>query len=366
MKNVTLLLPVAGRSSRYPNMRPKWLLTHPRGTFMLTEAIRGLQPSEFKQIVIVALQTQEEDYRFKENVVQELKTTYTINNVEIILLKDETTSQPETVYQGITRANIQGKVLVKDSDNVFTLTSDYEQNFVAVGDLAKTGPLEAGNKSYVQINENIVHEKRVSAIIEKQVISNFFCCGGYFFTDANQFCEYFNKHKGEKGLFISHIIHSMLQDKVLFGVEQATGFEDWGTLEDWQAYVEKFATLFVSLDGVIVHDSHQYFDPKWGTTEALKRNSLVLNKLYDTGKVHILITTSRPELQRKQTEEQLRKLGIKYHSVVMGLPHASKQILINNFSQQTMYKAAVSMNLRTNDDRLDEMLASLMNANKRK
>ena len=34
-----LLLPIAGRSSRFPNMKPKWLLTHPNGNFMIDESI---------------------------------------------------------------------------------------------------------------------------------------------------------------------------------------------------------------------------------------------------------------------------------------------------------------------------------------
>ena len=33
MKN--LILPVAGQSSRYPNMRPKWLITMPDGKLMI-------------------------------------------------------------------------------------------------------------------------------------------------------------------------------------------------------------------------------------------------------------------------------------------------------------------------------------------
>ena len=33
MKN--LIIPVAGQSSRFPNMRPKWLMTMPDGSIML-------------------------------------------------------------------------------------------------------------------------------------------------------------------------------------------------------------------------------------------------------------------------------------------------------------------------------------------
>ena len=37
MKN--LILPVAGQSSRYPNMRPKWLITMPDGKLMIEKSV---------------------------------------------------------------------------------------------------------------------------------------------------------------------------------------------------------------------------------------------------------------------------------------------------------------------------------------
>ena len=35
----TLILPVPGRSSRFPGMRPKWLLTMPDGKLMLEKHV---------------------------------------------------------------------------------------------------------------------------------------------------------------------------------------------------------------------------------------------------------------------------------------------------------------------------------------
>jgi len=35
----TLLLPVAGKSARYPGMRPKWLLTMPNGKLMIEQSV---------------------------------------------------------------------------------------------------------------------------------------------------------------------------------------------------------------------------------------------------------------------------------------------------------------------------------------
>ena len=44
----SLIIPVAGKSSRYPGMRPKWLLTMPDGKLMLEKSIELFEP-KFKR-----------------------------------------------------------------------------------------------------------------------------------------------------------------------------------------------------------------------------------------------------------------------------------------------------------------------------
>ena len=39
---MNVILPVAGKSSRFPNVRPKWLLTNPNGNLMVVDSIIGL------------------------------------------------------------------------------------------------------------------------------------------------------------------------------------------------------------------------------------------------------------------------------------------------------------------------------------
>lgn len=358
MNDATLFLPVAGRSSRYAGMRPKWLLTHPNGTFMLTEAIRGLDPAAFQRIVVVALEAHEKDCHFTDVLIDEIDKTYGIpaDRITVQLLKYDTANQAETVAKGIIGADIQGKVLIKDSDNYFRFTADYNRNTVAVVDLASAGAIESANKSYAIFDDIGV----MTRIVEKRVVSNYFCSGGYCFANAADFVQYYELLKDDKKLFISHIIQRMLDDHHQFVAEVAEDFEDWGTLTDWRRYKNKFATIFINLDGIIVLDSSKHSTPKWGTTEALRRNVIAINKLHDSGKVKIIITSSRDQDFRPQTEEQLRKNGVRYHSMIMGLPYACRQILVNDFSMHTAYDAASAINTRTNDDRLDEMLAFLV------
>ena len=51
----TLILPVAGRSSRYGLSRPKWLLTMPSGELMFEYSISKLDFKNFSKILLVCL-----------------------------------------------------------------------------------------------------------------------------------------------------------------------------------------------------------------------------------------------------------------------------------------------------------------------
>ncbi len=58
----TLILPVAGRSSRFPNMRPKWLLTMPDGKLMIEKSVEQIDLAVFDRVVIVCLKEHLEKY----------------------------------------------------------------------------------------------------------------------------------------------------------------------------------------------------------------------------------------------------------------------------------------------------------------
>ncbi len=359
MDKITLLLPVAGRSSRYPGMRPKWLLTHPHGTLMLTEAIRGLNPSRFTRIVIVALDAHERDFGFSTSIIKEISREYDLapNCVEVILLPHETQSQPETLAEGIRLAQIRGPVLVKDSDNYFSFPNLPDSNAVGVIDLNKSKPVLVGNKSYIRPGL----DGNIDGIVEKQVVSHLFCCGAYYFQSAIAFCDHFARLKeGGKDLYPSSVIQSMLDSGEQFQAVEAHDFMDWGTLQDWLRFKDDYATVFIELDGIVVMDSHQHFEPHWGTTEALRRNAIAINRMHDTGKVEVILISSRKAEFEQITIDQLRKNSIHYHRLLMGLPFGCRRILVGGFSEHTSYEAAQSINLRANDDRLDELLFRLM------
>lgn len=338
-------------------MKPKWLLVHPRGTLMLTESIRGIEPKNFDQILIIALKSHEEDFQICNAIETELIEEYGLEKgvIKFVLLEQDTKSQPETVYEGIRLAGIAGQIFVKDADNYFTMKNMPEGNFVAVSDLAKCEPLVLGDKSYVQVARQ-GNKQAISSIIEKKIISGIFGSGGYAFKDAAEFCANFEKLKGKEPLYISSIIQQMICSARVFDAVEADNFEDWGTLYDWVRFKKKYATLFVELDGVLVLDSGKYFEPKWGSTEALRRNVATINSAYDSGKREVIVISSRKEDYRRITEEQMAKNNIKYHKLLLGISTGCRRILVSGFSESTPFPAAIAVNIKADDDRLDELL----------
>jgi hypothetical protein len=80
---------------------------------------------------------------------------------------------------------------------------------------------------------------------------------------------------------------------------------DWGTIREWDAYKRQYSTLFVDLDGTLVVNAGRHSQPGWGETEGIAENVAAINALYDTGKVQIVITTSRDPGVRATTLAQL-------------------------------------------------------------
>lgn len=353
----SLILPVAGASRRFPNMRPKFLLTHPSGCFMLTESIRGLSPSSFKKIVIIALKDHENKYRFTKGIIKEIQEQYNISekHINIVLMNNLTKSQAESVYVGLKESNIRGSILIKDCDNYFDLNTDSltEKNFVAVGDLNKEKEINPGNKSYVALGSNGTIEN----IVEKEIINNLFCAGAYYFNRVDDYYSSYKEVKKYKYLYISHIIYNMLINKNIFFTEQIKGYIDWGTKSDWKKFINKYGTIFVDLDGVLVYNSGKNFVPKWGETDALQKNVNCINKLYESGRVKIIITTAREKKNKNTTIKQLKKCSIKFHDLYMGLPHG-KRILINDYSSTNSYPSAIAINIKRDNNSLFELLSS--------
>jgi len=351
-----LIMPMAGRSTRFNLDRPKWMLTDPSsGTYMALASLKGLNLDTFKKLYFVFLKKHQDEFNFKVGFTNELSRMGISDKSELIFLMNETASPAQTVYEAIKQGNIQGSILVKDSDSYFELESQGDENFVAYESLENTEIIDAKSKSYLKIDQFGI----VNNIVEKKVISSKFSVGGYGFISAANFSEIYLTMKKKTGeLYISDIIFEMILTGIKFRGVETHGYEDWGTLESWKIYCNSFKTLFVDIDGTLVENSSLLFYPYLGEGKPIQENIDVLNAHFELGKTQIILTTSRPEFCRHETELEMKKIGIKYNQLVMGLQH-SVRVLINDFSTSNNYPTSVAINVPRNSNNLSKYLGSV-------
>jgi len=346
----SLIIPIAGKSSRFPNTRPKWMLTHPKsGLFMGIESIRGINLEFFDKIYFVALKKHQDEYSFEKGFKQELEDLNLLSKTELIYLNKETSSQSETVYKAIIENDIHGFITIKDSDNYFNCELIDTANKVSYYNLHKTSNINPSNKSYIKLDENNI----ITNIVEKSIISPTFSIGGYSFNSAKDFVDSFEEIKDLEGeCYISNIIYNMmLNDKIFYG-QPCSEYKDWGTVEDWNRYKSTYNTLFVDIDGTLVENTSYKFPPYIGNGKPLVKNIKWLRKLFNEGKTQIVLTTSRPQEYMQETIVELFEKEIPYDKLIMGLNH-SKRTVINDYANSNPYPSCNSINIERNSDNLN-------------
>ena len=347
----SLIIPMAGKSSRFPNMRPKWMLTHPKqNRFMVIESISGLNLEFFDKVYFVALKEHEDTYQFSNGLLTEIAQLGIEDKAEIIYLDEQTSSQSETVYEAIKKKEIEGFIFIKDSDNYYECELSSTNNQVVFVDLNENENINAKGKSYIEVDENNI----LTNIVEKKIISSKFCCGGYGFSSTEQFCETFESLQDIEGeCYVSHIIFEMMLEGHNFHSTSSSNYKDWGTLKEWKEYKKTYKTIFCDIDGTLVTNTSHQFPPFIGEGNPLQGNINYLRKLFDSERVYIVLTTSRPENYRQITIDELKYKGIPYHNLLMGLPH-SQRVIVNDFADSNPFPSCVAINIARNSEDLEK------------
>ena len=109
--------------------------------------------------------------------------------------------------------------------------------------------------------------------------------------------------------------------------------------------MEKKNTYFVDIDGTIF--VYRPFN-EYKTTEVqvIKSSKQFLQKVRDEGHM-IILTTARPEDLREHTEYELKKSGIPYHQLVMGIERGPRY-LINDMDPNKPGERAIAINVIRN------------------
>lgn len=340
----TLIIPCAGRSSRFPGTKPKWMLTHPSGCLMVEKALSGINLEKFSRVVITIVKPHVEKYDADLVLRQAFGS-----NVELCILDDFTSSASETIYQTIQKAGITGDIVIKDCDNFvsFNLSFPVKNSIVGLNLNSKDAYVgNVANKSFLILNE----QSLVESIVEKKIVSNTICLGVYCFESAEIFCKAFeilSKKEEIKELFVSYIVQYLLSkhdSPVEFKYIEACGYCDWGTLKDWKEYQSNYSTVFIDFDGVLVKNYGKYGRKNWDNELVpLDANLKALASYYAKGH-QLVVTTARPECYRQTIVQVLKNYGIVPHAIVCGLNHASR-VLINDFAATNPYPSAVAISM---------------------
>lgn len=342
----TLILPIAGRSSRFPGMRPKWMLAAPTGRLMLELSLQSVPDWRHRRVVIGALREHLEALGGEGAIRRALGT-----HPEIVAFDEVTKGPAMTVAEIVKRAEIEGPIFIKDCDSWFNAEENLFENLVCVTDLRRTPRVRnVPGKSFVHLNETGV----VTGIFEKVVCSNYISVGGYGIRSAGLFIDAYQRlvrdHiEGEP--FVSHVLFEAMRQGEVFRGVSVSNYEDVGTAEAWQEFRHRSSVYVVDLDGVIFRNAGAYIPPLWSDPDVpLVENVEAVRKLISSG-AQIVFMTARPDAYRVKTEDSLRSLGLSWHQIVFGVNHA-RRVIINDFAPSNPYPSAVALNLPRNSDTL--------------
>ena len=347
-----LLLPVAGRSSRFPGLRPKWLITLPNGQLMIERSLSGLRLENINEIVIIMLS--EHKKYINPNQIKDLISDLVSSEIKINIfeLDKQTISQPETIASYLKSSNEDFSFFVKDCDNYFEFTPKPD-NVVSFVELSSLNLVAASAKSYIRFNKF----NEIELIAEKSVISDKFCCGGYGFKSSKDFLENYNLLGGGSNpdLYVSHIIQKSLLNGATFYAYEANGYEDYGTSQEYFEYIKDVRSIFCDFDGVLVINSSKFASPPWQYNPNKNNLKSIANYLKKSPFSKLIITTSRPKNQKQNIINFLTSYEIECSEVITDLPHAPR-VLINDFSKSNPYPTSQAINLVRDSNNLKDYL----------
>ncbi len=227
----TLILPCAGRSSRFPNLPPKWMLQNDYPESMLEMVIDSMT-QEFEQIIVTITSEQQEKWKAFDYLNSRLKW-----GADIVMLDNPTRSASQTVYETLKQSLVDGPIVIKDCDCAVGYNSANFNNYIVGLKVKKdSGIKRLEAKSFIKKNDDNIIED----IIEKRMVSNDICVGAYA-CEADKYCGAYEDivdsdvFLGGQEAYVSHIFSYMiLSESAIFSYIEADSFVDWGTLEDWE------------------------------------------------------------------------------------------------------------------------------------
>jgi hypothetical protein len=346
----TLLLPCAGKSARYPGVRPKWMLTLPQGELALARAAASVPRDAYNRIVAAIRAEHEERY----GAVALLKRVFG-KNIDVVVLDSDTQGPADTVAQMIRRARVAGAMAIKDADSFFDPAPLPDTGFVALSDVRANPQMSnVGAKSFAVVNENGL----VVEMIEKSLASNYVSVGLYGFADATAYLDTFAavaRANETSEIFVSQVMNRAIAGGQVMSPLLVSNFIDVGTLPDWRRYVRARGSIVTDLDGVVFQNHSAYFAPFWDDEDiSIAENVEALLAWQEQG-TQLIFMTARPEAYREKTQRALTALGLVPHALIMGCNHG-RRFLVNDHAATNPYPSAIAVSVERNSANLADYL----------
>lgn len=314
----TLIVPCMGR--KIINGIPQYLNRHPNGKLLIERSIEGVYSKEYEKVYVVILSSDNDEYNAKSIIVEEAKDY----PLEIITLDKMTSGPAETVYQCIKIANIDGCIVVKDSDNFLKTDAVPAGNFVAGLDLNSwdRDVHNLRNKSFLIVNE----QGNLLDIIEKQVRSDVICLGLYGFKKASDFVNAYERLNDVSypisSLYLSHIISYLIgYSGRVFRYVKSLEYENWGDERLWKDMQRDYALYFIDLDNILGSNC---------TISNSNKNKLLA--LQSRGAAFVGYTVKNEDFKISALKV-LKLVGLNFTKIVYGCPHSEYKEIISSTTQ---------------------------------
>jgi len=343
-----VIIPAAGKSSRYNGDKPKWLRTHPDGRLMIQHSFDTFNEIDCDRYLIT---TSELNDNF--NVQSILKDAEP--NLNLLIINKQTNSSVDTILEGlklIGDVSFDRPVFIKDTDNYVKLdwgSIDMETSFTVGYDLKNGDVDNVTNKSYIIYNDM----GYVTDFVEKQVVSDTIGVGTHHIRSLNEFMSAAIELTSIRDnysteIYMSHLISLSIYKGIQYKIVHTSEYEDYGTQLDWNRVQYNHKVIFCDFDGTLVKNKGRYGDDNWFTHNEtpLMDNIDVLKSHFING-AQILITTSRCGSESEYIKDFLSSYGIEVKDVITDCLH-SPRYLINDFAYTNPFPSANAINIPRN------------------
>jgi hydroxymethylpyrimidine pyrophosphatase-like HAD family hydrolase len=122
----------------------------------------------------------------------------------------------------------------------------------------------------------------------------------------------------------------------------------------------KNPTFFVDIDGTLVV-YRKFSELETATLTPVQDVIDTINQYYDEGAI-IVITSARPQTYELFTKQELEKIGVKYHQLVMGIGRGTRVVLNDKDPESPETPRALGINLNRNSGWEDLNIRDLVNS----